>query len=128
MSEVNGEQVLTTPIPETLAPPSPIEATVPPPNPIEAAEQPAPEPNPAEVTYIDYGIKLESGEIYYGSYLGRAIDTPESRRVMVDVLRKTAAELGMGEEDFVGRFRWVSRHVHLTHLGELPITAEAAQV
>lgn len=118
------ETFVTDPIPDPLPAPEPIEATV---DPIAVViEDPVVPESSAETTYIEYGIRLPNGQVHWGSYSGRPIDTPETRRIFVDVLRKTADDLGFSQDEFLGRYAWQGRHVRLLDLGEVPITSEAA--
>jgi hypothetical protein len=107
-----------------------IESPLPTPPPIEATELPLPEeppaPNLSETAYVEYGLKVPNGAVHWGSFLNRPLDSAEARSVFVQVLKATAAEMGWDETEFLSRYTWQGRHVHLTDLGVVPITSEAA--
>lgn len=108
---------MTETIPDILPTPSPIEAT----------ELPAEQaPNLSETAYVEYGLKVPNGAVHWGSFLNRPLDSAEARTVFVAVLKATAAEMGWDETEFLSRYTWQGRHVHLTDLGVVPITSEAA--
>jgi hypothetical protein len=121
---------MTNPIPDQLPDPQPI---VEQPNPIAAQEArplrtspPDAAPNPAETFYVDYGVTLPNGNVHWTIYNQRLVNTPSARADFVQALRNTADELGFNQDEFLSRFRWHTRHVHLTDLGSLPITADSA--
>ena len=118
------ETFVTDPIPDSLPAPEPIAVTVDLVDPI--AEEPVVPESPAETAYIEYGIRLPNGQVHWGSYSSRPIDTPETRRIFVDVLRKTADDLGFSQDEFLSRYAWHGRHVRLLDLGEVPVTSEVA--
>lgn len=61
--------------------------------------------------YTEYGIKLPNGSVHWGQYGDRPIGTEADRAVMLLVLQKIASDVGFPEEEFLGRYRWVSRTV-----------------
>lgn len=62
---------------------------------------------------LEYGLQLPNGDVHWGSYLNRPINTEAERSVMALVLHKTAEECGFDEDEFVGRYQWVRRTVEV---------------
>jgi hypothetical protein len=68
-----------------------------------------------EFEVTEFGLKLHStGEISWGQWQGRMLLTPQDREVMVETLKKTAPEVGLDVEEYLSKFSWVARTVHVT--------------
>lgn len=63
------------------------------------------------MTYTEYGIQAPNGDVHWGSFIGRSLESEQDRAVLSLVLHKTAQELNWPEDEFVDRFRWVSRTI-----------------
>lgn len=59
------------------------------------------------------GLVLPNGRIVWppNDYKGRPLGNQEDRAVMLSILRSSAAELDFDEEEFLGQYRWATRHV-----------------
>lgn len=62
----------------------------------------------------EYGLALPNGTTAWNEYRGHPIQTAEQRWFMLQVLRKTAAEVGFDEDEFLSCYGWVSRTVTTT--------------
>lgn len=86
----------------------------------------------ADDVFTEYGLKTPNGSIFWGTFAGKPLLTPQDRFLMVVALQRTAAELGLLEEGFVQGYSWVGRDVHqvvhrsFTEAGEVPIQSEVA--
>jgi hypothetical protein len=61
---------------------------------------------------LEYGLKLPTGEVEWGTCLGgHPIGTEEQRSLMAVILAKTAVECGWPEDSFLSAYRWVPRTV-----------------
>jgi hypothetical protein len=67
---------------------------------------------------LEYGLKLPNGNTFWGQWGNNVINTPASRSVFREALGQTALELGWDVEEFVTRYKWVTRtvEVHADHL------------
>ena len=67
---------------------------------------------------LEYGLKLPNGNTFWGQWGNNVINTPASRSVFREALGQTAVELGWDVEEFVTRYKWVTRtvEVHADHL------------
>ncbi len=59
----------------------------------------------------EFGLKLPNGNIQWGTALTQPITTETERSTMIQIVSLTAERLGWPPEEFVGRYRWVSRTV-----------------
>lgn len=62
----------------------------------------------------EYGLALPNGTTAWNEFRGHPVQTPQQRWLLLQVLRKTAAEIGFDEGDFLLRYGWVSRTVTTT--------------
>lgn len=59
----------------------------------------------------EYGLTLPNGLIAWNEFRGHPVQTSQQRWHLLQVLRKTADEIGFSEGDFLSRYGWVSRSV-----------------
>lgn len=63
---------------------------------------------------MEFGLVLPNGSVAWNEYRGHPVQTPEQRWILVEVLRKTAEEIGFDEKDFLELYCWQSRAVTTT--------------
>lgn len=59
------------------------------------------------------GLVLPNGKIVWppADYKGRSLASQEDRAAMLNVLKASAKELDHDEDEFLGHYRWATRHV-----------------
>lgn len=62
----------------------------------------------------EYGLALPNGTIAWNEYRGHPVQTDQQRWFMLQTLRKTAAEVGFDEDEFLSCYGWVWRTVITT--------------
>lgn len=63
------------------------------------------------MSHTEYGIQSPNGQTSWGVFIGRPLETEQDRATLSIILHKTAQELGWPDDDFVDRFRWVTRTI-----------------
>lgn len=56
-----------------------------------------------------WGLRLPDGNVVWGNYKGNALQTLPQREALVDVLRRTAADLNFEENAFLSHYGWGHR-------------------
>ena len=62
----------------------------------------------------EYGLALPNGSVAWNEYRGHPVQTPTQRWLLLQVLRKTADEVGFAEDEFLSCYGWVARTVTTT--------------
>lgn len=77
----------------------------------DATTAPEPDGPPVAILRQQWGLRLPNGSVVWDNslWLGRSLATPEDRTVLVEVLRKTAVEIGFEEATFLGCYGWATR-------------------
>ena len=62
----------------------------------------------------EYGLSLPNGTVAWNEYRTHPIQDEQQRWLLLQVLRKTAEEIGFDEDEFLSCYGWVSRSVTTT--------------
>ena len=63
---------------------------------------------------VEYGLVLPDGNVSWSQWLGRPFSTVLDRVSIIELLKRTAAQVGFPEDDFLSRYGWTSREVTMT--------------
>lgn len=75
---------------------------------------------------VDWGLRLPDGtEIWHPeTFHGRAVDTPENRRVIAEALEHSSKNLGFGESSrLLDEYHWIARETQIIII-ERPLEQE----